>query len=72
MPPGPGALSRAALPLRGYQQRLLLLYGLTVVLGTLVQTTFDLPESVFSNKRNPLNQIFVKMGWVMYTLPGPH
>ena len=50
--------------LRAYQKRLVLLYWVTVAFGTLVQHTFDLPETVFSNKRNPLNMIFVKLGWV--------
>lgn len=46
-----------------YQRALALLYGGTVTIGTLIQTIFPVPHTVFADKRNPLNAMFVKRGW---------
>lgn len=40
------------------------IYVTVVLVGTIVQHLVEIPPSSFSDKRNPLNTIFVKMGWV--------
>jgi hypothetical protein len=49
--------------MKGYQRRLGAVYLGTVLLGTLAQGL--VPPSVFSDKGNVLNQVFVKAGWVI-------
>ncbi|KAI8808845.1 Fat storage-inducing transmembrane protein [Cladochytrium replicatum] len=36
---------------------------------SLAQLVFQIPPSVFSNKRNPINVIFVKNGWAWTIIP---
>lgn len=50
--------------MKPYQRSLLLLYSATVFVGSIIHSLFTPPQSVFSNKHNPLNQLFAKRGWV--------
>ncbi|TPX57003.1 hypothetical protein PhCBS80983_g04140 [Powellomyces hirtus] len=49
--------------MKRYQKNILILYPLTVLIGSFIHTFFPPPDTVFSNKRNPLNQYFAKRGW---------
>ncbi|KAJ3165247.1 fat storage-inducing transmembrane protein 2 [Geranomyces variabilis] len=49
--------------MKKYQRNILVLYPLTVFIGSLIHTFYPLPDTVFSNKHNPLNQHFAKRGW---------
>jgi hypothetical protein len=55
--------------MKEYQWLLLRLYVGTIASFTLLSHFFEIPDSVFNNKRNPLNVIFVKMGWLWTSAP---
>lgn len=46
------------------QRNAVLCYWALILVGTIVQHVVTVPESAFSNKRNILNTVFVKLGWV--------
>ncbi|TPX61898.1 hypothetical protein PhCBS80983_g00872 [Powellomyces hirtus] len=49
--------------MKRYQKNIAILYPVTVFIGSLVHSILPLPETIFSDKRNPLNQYFAKRGW---------
>lgn len=49
------------------QRVMISLYIAIIVGGTIIQHMSDVPPSPFSDKRNPLNTVFVKLGWVGFS-----